>query len=84
MAESSPNGKKGENAHYEQFLLFPQCFENPLYCRHIKKGIVQERVKTIVISLVNCLRRQSGVTAKYISIQCLYILLLEELYRTKF
>ena len=31
MAESSPNGKKtvgkGETARYEQFLLFPQCFQ---------------------------------------------------------
>ena len=32
MAESSSNGVensvgKGEIAHYEQFLLFPQCFQ---------------------------------------------------------
>ena len=31
MAESSPKGQKtlekGEIAHYEQFLLFPQCFQ---------------------------------------------------------
>ena len=26
---------KGEIARYEQFLLFPQCFQD-LYCRHIK------------------------------------------------
>ena len=27
---------KGEIAHYEQFLLFLQCFSKDLYCRHIK------------------------------------------------
>ena len=31
MAKSYPNGLKtlgkGEIAHYEQFLLFPQCFQ---------------------------------------------------------
>ena len=26
---------KGEIARYEQFLLFPQCFQD-LYCRHVK------------------------------------------------
>ena len=26
---------KGEIAHYEQFLLFLQCFQD-LYCRHLK------------------------------------------------
>ena len=27
---------KGEIARYEQFLLFPQCFQKDLYCRHVK------------------------------------------------
>ena len=27
---------KGEIAHYEQFLLFPQCFQKDLYCRHLQ------------------------------------------------
>ena len=27
---------KGEIARYEQFLLFPQCFQKNLYCRHVK------------------------------------------------
>ena len=27
---------KGEIARNEQFLLFPQCFQRNLYCRHIK------------------------------------------------
>ena len=40
MAESSPKRLKntvgeGENARYEQFLLFPQCFED-LYEEHVK------------------------------------------------
>ena len=29
---------KGEIAHYEQFLLFPQCFQD-LYCRHVKTRV---------------------------------------------
>ena len=39
MSESSPKGKKtvekGEIARYEQFLLFPWCFQD-LYSRHMK------------------------------------------------
>ena len=40
MAESSSKLKentvgKGEIARYEQFLLFPQCFQK-LYCRHVQ------------------------------------------------
>ena len=27
---------KGEIAHHEQFLLFPQRFSKDLYCRHVK------------------------------------------------
>ena len=27
---------KGEIAHYEQFLLFPQCFQKDLSCRPVK------------------------------------------------
>ena len=27
---------RGGNACYEQFLLFPLCFQNDLYCRHVK------------------------------------------------
>ena len=27
---------KGEIACYEQFILFPQCFQKNLYCRHVK------------------------------------------------
>ena len=26
----------GELDHYKQFLLFPQCFQKTLYCRHVK------------------------------------------------
>ena len=31
---------KGEIARYEQFLLFPQCFQ-VLYCRHVKTRALQ-------------------------------------------
>ena len=37
---------KGEIAHYEQFLLF-QVFSQDLYCKHLKPGLVWERVKQI-------------------------------------
>ena len=41
---------KGEIALYEQFLLFPQCFQD-LYCRHIKPGLVWERVMNLDTAL---------------------------------
>ena len=28
--------ENGEIALYEQFLLFPQCFQKIYYCRHVK------------------------------------------------
>ena len=37
---------KGEIARYEQFLLFPRCFQKDLYCKHVKPGLVWERDKT--------------------------------------
>ena len=27
---------KGENAGYQHFLLFPQCFQKPSFCRAVK------------------------------------------------
>ena len=30
---------KGEIARYEQFILFPQCFQEDLYCRHVKSRV---------------------------------------------
>ena len=48
--------EKGEIARNEQFLLFPQCFQE-LYCRHIKtraclgKGL--DRMENIVEKGVN-------------------------------
>ena len=32
--------EKGENARYEQFLLFPQCFLKTYTVREIKQGLV--------------------------------------------
>ena len=41
MTEGSPKRventvEKGEIAHSEQFLLFPQCFSEYLYCGQVK------------------------------------------------
>ena len=36
---------KGEIAHYEQFLLFPECFQETLTADTEKAGLVWERVK---------------------------------------
>ena len=36
---------KGEIAHYEQFLLFPQCFQKPCFPGASKGVIVWEWVK---------------------------------------
>ena len=35
---------KGEIARYEQFLLFPQCFQNTRIAGTYKPGLVWERV----------------------------------------
>ena len=34
---------KGEIAHYEQFLLFPQCFSKDLCYRHVKTRACLEK-----------------------------------------
>ena len=39
--------RKGEIAHYEQFLLFPQCFQMTYTADTWKPGLVWERVKTL-------------------------------------
>ena len=36
---------KGENAGYQHFLLFPQCFQNSSFLVSLKAGTVWERVK---------------------------------------
>ena len=36
---------KEENARYEQFLLFPQCFQNTCTVGTYKPGLVWERAK---------------------------------------
>ena len=36
---------RGEIAHYEQFLLFPQCFQKISTADILKPGVVWERVK---------------------------------------
>ena len=38
---------KGEIAHYEQFLLFPQCFQNTQTVDMFKPGLVWERIKSL-------------------------------------
>ena len=45
MAENSKNCAeitvgKGEIFRYQQFLLFPHCFQKYMYCRHIKTRLV--------------------------------------------
>ena len=37
---------KGENAGYQHFLLFLQCFQKPFSSRSLKVGIVWEKVKS--------------------------------------
>ena len=36
---------KGEIARYEQFLVFPQCFQKTCTAQMLKAGLVWERVK---------------------------------------
>ena len=44
---------KGEIARYEQFLLFPQCFQKACFPRVSKVVIVWELVKKQIITLTN-------------------------------
>ena len=39
---------EGEIAHYEQFFLFPQCFQKTCTADMEKPGLVWERVKDSV------------------------------------
>ena len=39
--------EKGEIACLEQFLLFPQCFQKNCTFRHVKPGLVWERVMSV-------------------------------------
>ena len=36
---------KGENAGYQHFLLFPQCFQKASFLGSLKVGIVLQKVK---------------------------------------
>ena len=52
MVVSSPKRventvEKGEIAHFEQFLLFPLCFQKPCVADFGKPGLVWERVKRV-------------------------------------
>ena len=40
---------KGEIVRYEQFLLFPQCFQRACTADTWKPGLVWERVKTVLL-----------------------------------
>ena len=41
---------KGENAGYQHFLLFPQCFQKPSFSGLLKEGIVLEKEGTGTIN----------------------------------
>ena len=43
------NVGKGENAGYQHFLLFPQCFQNAFISGPLKVGIVWLRVNLLCI-----------------------------------
>ena len=45
---------KGYNSHYEQFLLFPQCFPKTCTADTLKPGLVWGRVNPICTKQQNC------------------------------
>ena len=64
MAESSPKGyttlwEKGEIAHYERFLLFPQCCQKTCTADilNCKRNVAQEIQFSILLTFIqrNCL-----------------------------
>ena len=44
---------KGENAGYQHFLLFPQCFQKASFSGSSKVGIVWKRVKVYIFFFQN-------------------------------
>ena len=48
---------KGEIAHYEQFLLFPQRFQKTCTADRKKPGLVSERVNQIIPSFMTLKKR---------------------------
>ena len=51
---------KGEIARYEQFILFPQCFQKTCTTKTYKSGLVWEWVKNIQIKKGTNSPRQKG------------------------
>ena len=49
---------KGENAGYQHFLLFPQCFQKCPFSRSLKVWILWKKVKSIFST--NLIRRQNS------------------------
>ena len=50
--------RKGENAGYQHFLLFPQCFQKALYTGSLKVVIVWSKVKDqILLHMYFCMCR---------------------------
>ena len=68
MKESYPQVEntvgKGEIAHYEQFLLFPLCFQKACFPEASKGVIVWEWVNSY-ISVVVCIFFEFGTVSKW-------------------
>ena len=69
VAKSFPNGLentvgKGEIAHYEQFHLFPQCFQKSCTADTLKQGLVWASINTH-ISVVICSFFEFGTVTKW-------------------
>ena len=53
---------KGENAGYQHFLLFPQCFQKATFSGLLKVGIVWLRVN-VVLNIISVISRKSMASA---------------------
>ena len=79
MAKSSPKGLtalwKGEIAHYEQFLLFQQCFRNTCYADTYNPGLAFGYFRLFIVTtstvahLSDAPRRRLVVTGESARIQ---------------
>ena len=58
---------KGEIAHYEQFLLFPKCFQTPPIVEVSKCVYMWERVKTDPDDGIYLLKGRKHCSGKYCS-----------------
>ena len=58
---------KGENAGYQHFLLFPQCFQEASFSGLLNIGIVWQRVKCFFCDSPGIFKHSQSITKAYLT-----------------